>query len=126
MSKQEEIKFMLGMPNEDFGLWVDAGEYSDQNVIDLHGEALRLLNELDKATTLIGQQAMAMNRLQNLANRQGKELGEARYALNAIQMGEWACTHDNHGLEVWTTRRINPGQIAREALGQEGEGNQDA
>ncbi|WP_339194648.1 hypothetical protein MKY95_23300 [Paenibacillus sp. FSL P4-0176] len=57
-----------------------------------------------------------------------KELEEAHYALNAISMGEWACTFDEQGLEVWTTRRINPGRIAREALalvGQEGEGNQE-
>ncbi|CAM4274352.1 hypothetical protein [Paenibacillus xylanexedens] len=59
-------------------------------------------------------------------DRLRKELEEARYALNAISMGEWACTFDEQGLEVWTTRRINPGRIAREALavGQEGEGNQ--
>ncbi|PZT52017.1 hypothetical protein DN757_29685 [Paenibacillus silvae] len=45
-----------------------------------------------------------------------KELERAHYALNAIQMGEWSCTYDEQGLEVWTTRRINPGRIASEAL----------
>lgn len=54
------------------------------------------------------------------------ELEGVHYALKVIQMGEWACTYDEQGLEVWTTRRINPGQIAREALaaGQE-EGGKD-
>ncbi|PWW37363.1 MULTISPECIES: hypothetical protein [Paenibacillus] len=55
-----------------------------------------------------------------------RALERANYALNAISMGEWACTFDEQELEVWTTRRINPGRIAREALalvGQEGEGN---
>lgn len=38
------------------------------------------------------------------------------YALNALHMGNWESTLDESGLEVWTTKRINPPRIAYEAL----------
>lgn len=52
----------------------------------------------------------------NEQDRLRKQLEAAIYALNYIQMGEWERTHDFQDLEVWTTRRINPPEIVREAL----------
>ncbi|WDM24266.1 hypothetical protein J4I02_03070 [Paenibacillus polymyxa] len=45
-----------------------------------------------------------------------KALEVATDALNGIINGEWSETIDDQFLEVWTTRRINPSQIADEAL----------
>ncbi|QKS60390.1 hypothetical protein HUB98_26345 [Paenibacillus barcinonensis] len=56
-----------------------------------------------------------------------KELEEARDALHKIADGEWEESMDSQFNDVFTTRTINPTQIANEALaalGQEGEGNQ--
>ena len=48
--------------------------------------------------------------------RQSAALETATDALNSIVNGEWSETIDDQFLEVWTTRRINPSQIADEAL----------
>jgi len=100
MSKPNEaLEFMLGMTHEEFDHWVWCGEYSDDNVVELHKEALRLR----------------------------KELEEAHDALHKIADGEWEESMDGQFNDVFTTRTINPAQIANEALalvGQEGEGNQ--
>jgi len=44
------------------------------------------------------------------------ETARLRAALGSIQWGEWERTHELNGLEVWTTKRINPVKIAQEAL----------
>ncbi|QYK62609.1 hypothetical protein [Paenibacillus sp. S25] len=48
--------------------------------------------------------------------RQSAALETATDALNGILNGEWSETIDDHFLEVFTTRRVNPPQIANEAL----------
>jgi hypothetical protein len=61
------------------------------------------------------------------SDRLRKELEEAHDALHKIAAGEWEESMDNQFNDVFTTRTINPAQIANEALaalGQEGEGNQ--
>ncbi|MHB0944601.1 hypothetical protein ACYCSU_23930 [Paenibacillus sp. ALE1] len=49
-------------------------------------------------------------------NKLRKVLEVATDALNGILNGEWSETLDDQFLEVFTTRRINPSQIADEAL----------
>ncbi|MMZ51413.1 hypothetical protein D1872_131510 [compost metagenome] len=48
--------------------------------------------------------------------RQSAALETATDALNGILNGEWSETIDDQFLEVFTTRRVNPPQIADEAL----------
>ncbi|MDT9719153.1 hypothetical protein QVE09_09590 [Paenibacillus sp. ClWae2A] len=70
---QDAITYMLGMSSEEFEEWVDAGEYSDQNVIDLHGEAGRLRKELRDAWTTIREYGIPLMAAKNLC----KEIDQA-------------------------------------------------
>lgn len=49
-------------------------------IVAEHQENERLRKELEEATNLIGQQAMEMIRLQNLANKQAKEVDALKHS----------------------------------------------
>ncbi|PZT52000.1 hypothetical protein [Paenibacillus silvae] len=51
------LEFMLGMTHEEFEHWVWCGEHNDDNVVDLHKEALRLCKELEEAKQSVVEEA---------------------------------------------------------------------
>ncbi|WP_318626911.1 hypothetical protein [Paenibacillus polymyxa] len=103
----------------------------------MSNDVFDLVNALEAAYTQIDSLQQQVNGLneESLANFQtaaerGKQIAErdrtiarqsaaletATDALNSIINGEWSETIDDQFLEVFTTRRINPPQIADEAL----------
>ncbi|MEC0110440.1 hypothetical protein P4H27_26065 [Paenibacillus taichungensis] len=108
-------------------------------------EIVRLHKELEEATNLIGQQAMEMIRLQNLANKQAKEvdalkhsavivLSSHKYMEEELIKAQKETEHLRNTLEtaqfqlsIKRTLHERRGCDCRSlAVGQEGEGNQDA
>lgn len=107
-----------------------------------HRENVRLLNELDKVATLIGQQSLEMMRLQNLANKQAKELEEAWVSIRQYGIALMAAKnlskeidHTGTPKDTFTFRSIAKNMkmlmslvdwkaIDSLTVGQEGEGNQ--
>lgn len=116
----------LGQIDEHSELVADWNEYERENTENVELERLR--NEL-KEEKLQSQRYAHMlisERLIHDINK--KELEVTLNALHQISDAEWEESMDSQFNDVFTTRTINPVQIANEALalvGQEGEGNQE-
>lgn len=140
MSKQEEIKQALVAASTEhewdtdgtFIQWKDGhvlqGTYRQIAITQAKTPEMFNNPNHENDANLIAKAPEYIAYLLEENERLRNDLKKADYGLSSILLGEWVCTYDEQGLEVWTTRRINPPQIANEALalGQEGEGNQDA
>ncbi|UPK45938.1 hypothetical protein [Paenibacillus pabuli] len=131
MSKQEEIKQALTASEQECDRLDE--ELTDRRlrIESLYADKTLLLDQAKEHAELIEQQSAEMNRLQQLVNKQGKELEEARkvigwygdngnyvqvFGLGGDPMGGYFC------MPMVLT---DHGERARLYLGQEGEGNQD-
>ncbi|MEK3849893.1 MULTISPECIES: hypothetical protein [Paenibacillus] len=82
----------------------------------MSNDVFDLVNALDAAYAQIDSLQQQLAERDRAIARQSAALETATDALNSIINGEWSETIDDQFLEVWTTRRINPSQIADEAL----------
>ncbi|KAG3043440.1 hypothetical protein PC121_g22545 [Phytophthora cactorum] len=113
MSKQEEIKQALAALK--LGHWHKAD--FDAKAPEYIAYLLKELEEKDAALAVWARKEIEWHE-----NVEG-----LRDLLHKISDAEWEESMDSHFNDVFTTRTINPAQIANEALdfvGQEGEGNQ--
>ncbi|OMF17212.1 hypothetical protein BK131_04405 [Paenibacillus amylolyticus] len=95
-------------------------DYQDQIQV-LKDERDRLRKELEEKDAALA--VWARKEIEWHENVEG-----LRDLLHKISDAEWEESMDSHFNDVFTTRTINPAQIANEALdfvGQEGEGNQE-
>ena len=69
MSKPDQyaITYMMGMTQNQFENWVDAGEHSHQDIIDLRTEALRLQKELESDWKTIRHYGIALTAAKHLS-----------------------------------------------------------
>ncbi|WP_274483839.1 hypothetical protein [Paenibacillus polymyxa] len=87
-----------------------------KQITDEVGISAKAIAERDMFKTSFEHWNKEAHRVVNENSKLRKALEVATDALNGIINGEWSETIDDQFLEVWTTRRINPSQIADEAL----------
>lgn len=96
--------------SDHFGIIIDeieSGEFSAES----EGEAICTQDNLCPACTETSLKGWKL-----IAEETQAENERLRDALNGIMNGNWAITHDQQGLAIWSTDRINPFSIKQEVL----------
>ncbi|WP_340011767.1 hypothetical protein MHI32_01495 [Paenibacillus sp. FSL H7-0690] len=77
----EEIKYMLSMTKEQCESFVDAGEYSDQDFIDLYAASKELLAALEESKQDESRLQTAIDWWDNYSRDKSEELAEAQQTI---------------------------------------------